>query len=119
MTRAGLSEKLNIYRLYKPKHNGGEYAAVKISKQKGGKNIKMLESRNSYGYGYTGSKEKGFEWLLVYGEKAHQRMKSGYVYKTEEEAIKEGEKFKKQSTYEPYRNGKISAVKAEPIHFKY
>lgn len=50
----------------------------------------MLETRNTYGYGYVGSNEKGFEWLLVYGEKPHQRMKSGYVYKTEEEAIAEG-----------------------------
>ncbi|MDY3997513.1 MAG: hypothetical protein SOY73_00090 [Blautia sp.] len=79
----------------------------------------MLESRNSYGYGYVGSNKKGFEWLLVYGKKAHQKMKSGYVYKTEEEAIEEGKKFQEQSTYEPYRNGKISAVRAEPLHFEY
>ena len=78
-----------------------------------------MESRNSYGYGLVGSNKKGFEWLLVYGKKAHQRMKSGYVYKTEEEAIKEGKKFQRESTYEPYRNGKISAVKAEPLHFEY
>lgn len=79
----------------------------------------MLESRSSYGYGYVGSNEKGYEWLLVYGEKPHQRMKSGYVYRTEEEAIAEGKKFQEKSTYEPYKNGKISAVKAEPLHFEY
>ena len=53
----------------------------------------MLESRNSYGYGYVGSEEKGFEWLLIYGEHYHQRIKSGYVYKTERQALKEGNKF--------------------------
>lgn len=79
----------------------------------------MLESRSSYGYGYIGSNEKGFEWSLVYGEKPHQRMRSGYVYKTEAEAIKEGKKFQKQSTYEPYKNGKISAVRSEQLHFGY
>lgn len=78
-----------------------------------------MESRNYYGYGYVGSNKKGFEWLLVYGNKAHQKMKSGYVYKSEEEAIAEGKKFQEKSTYEPYRNGKISAVKAEPLHFEY
>lgn len=78
-----------------------------------------MESRNYYGYGYVGSDKKGFEWLLVYGSKAHQKMKSGYVYKSEEEAIAEGKKFQEKSTYEPYRNGKISAVKAEPLHFEY
>lgn len=78
-----------------------------------------MESRNYYGYGYVGSDKKGFEWLLVYGNKAHQKMKSGYVYKSEEEAIAEGKKFQEKSTYEPYRNGKISAVKAEPLHFEY
>lgn len=78
-----------------------------------------MESRNSYGYGYIGSNKKGFEWLLVYGKKAHQRMKSGYVYETEEEAIKEGKKFQKQSNHEPYKNGIISAVKAETLHFEY
>lgn len=78
-----------------------------------------MESRNYYGYGYVGSNKKGFEWLLVYGNKAHQKMKSGYVYKSEKEAITEGKKFQEKSTYEPYRNGKISEVKAEPLHFEY
>lgn len=79
----------------------------------------MLESRNSYGGGYVGSSEKGFEWLLVYGSKPHQKMKSGYVYKTKEEALKEGKKFQEESHYEPYKTGKLSAVKAEPLHFEY
>lgn len=78
-----------------------------------------MESRSSYGYGYVGSNEKGYEWLLVYGEKPHQKMKSGYVYKTEEEAIAEGRKFQEKSTYPLYKNGQISAVKAEPLHFEY
>ena len=78
-----------------------------------------MESRNSSGWGLVGSNEKGFEWLLVYGKKTHQKMKSGYVYKTEEEAIKEGKKFQEESTFEPYKTGKISAVKAEPFHFEY
>ena len=34
--QAVLSEKLNIYRLSKPDHTGGEAAAGNISKQKGG-----------------------------------------------------------------------------------
>ena len=79
----------------------------------------MLESRRSYGYGYMGNTKNGFEWLLIYGEKAHERLQSGYVYKTEEEAIREGQKFQKQSTYQPYRQGKIIAVKSEPLHFEY
>lgn len=57
----------------------------------------MLESRNSYGYGYVGNAEKGFEWLLIYGEHFHQRIKSGYVYKTEQQALKEGNKFVKET----------------------
>ena len=78
-----------------------------------------MESRNSYGWGLSGSNEKGFEWLLVYGKKSHEKIKSGYVYKSEKEAIEEGKKYQRKSTYEPYRNGKISAVKAEPLHFEY
>ena len=78
-----------------------------------------MESRNSYRYGYIGSDEKGFEWLLVYGDKAHQRIRSGYVYKPEEKAIKEGTKFQEQSNYEPYKNGKLSAIKATPLQFAY
>jgi len=78
-----------------------------------------MESRNSYGWGCVGSSKKGFEWLLIYGNKAHQKMKSGYVYKTEAEALKEGRKFQEQSSYEPYRAGKLSVVNAEPLHFAY
>lgn len=79
----------------------------------------MLESRRSYGYGCVGNTKNGFEWLLIYGEKAHERMRSGYVYKTEEDAIREGKEFQKQSTCQSYRQGKIIAVKAEPLHFEY
>lgn len=78
-----------------------------------------LENRNSYGYGMVGSNENGFEWLLVYGNKPHEKMKSGYVYKTEQEAIEEGNKFKNNHSCKEYRNGKISAIKAEPLHFEY
>ena len=53
----------------------------------------MLESRSSYGYGYIKKKKKGFEWLLIYGEHYNQRIKSGYVYKTEQQALREGGKF--------------------------
>ena len=78
-----------------------------------------MESRNSYGWGLSGSNEKGFEWMLVYGKKSHEKMKSGYVYKTEKEAIEAGTKFQRESTYELYRNGKISAIEAEQLCFKY
>lgn len=86
----------------------------------------MLESRRSYGYGYVGSTKKGFEWLLIYGEHFHQRMKSGYVYKTEQQALREGNKFlretvKKKWPKDYYDETKLelSAVPAEPLHFEY
>lgn len=86
----------------------------------------MLESRNSYGYGYVGSNEKGFEWLLIYGEHYHQRIKSGYVYKTERQALKEGNKFleetvKKKWPKDYYDETKLnlSAVPSTPLHFGY
>ncbi len=78
-----------------------------------------MESRNSYGWGSVGSNKKGFEWLLVYGRKAHEKMRSGYVYKTEEEALEEGRKYQDESNCEPYKKGKLEAVKAEPLHFAY
>ena len=34
-----------------------------------------MESRNCYGWGLIGSNKKGFEWLLVYGEKAYEKMR--------------------------------------------
>lgn len=54
----------------------------------------MMESRNSYGWGMTGSDKKGFEWELVdeYG-----KLLSGDVYKTADEAIRECRKYCKES----------------------
>ena len=78
-----------------------------------------MESRNSYGWGYIGSSKKGFEWLLIYGNKPHQKMMSGDVYKSEEEALREGRRFQEESDYLPYKTAKLSAVKAEPLHFGY
>lgn len=82
----------------------------------------MLESRNSYGWGYVGSDEKGFEWEWIYGSQYHERMKSGYVYATEEEAIKEGNAFRFR-VFDPINDsrqwGTIQAVKATPKHFEY
>lgn len=85
----------------------------------------MLESRNSYGYGYTGSNKSGFEWLLIYGEHYHQRMKSGYVYKTEQQALKEGRKFVRETVkkwpkdYYDETKLNLSAVPSTPLHFEY
>lgn len=83
----------------------------------------MLESRNSYGWGYVGTDKEGFEWLWVYGEKYHERIRSGYVYKTEDEAMREGEKFRdaalKRNPVYWKGGGVVSAVKAEKKHFEY
>lgn len=86
----------------------------------------MLESRNSYGYGYIGSNKKGFEWLLIYGERYHQRIKSGDVYETEQQALREGNKFleeivKKKWPKDYYDETKLvlSAVPSTPLHFEY
>lgn len=78
-----------------------------------------MESRKSYGWGYVGSNKKGFEWMLKYGDKPHEKMRSGYVYKTEEKALAEGRKFQRNSNYEPYKNGELTAVKATPMRFEY
>ena len=84
----------------------------------------MMESRNSYGWGYVGSNEKGFEWLFQPDEKDPCYMKgnifqgrllSGYVYPTKEKAIREGRKWLRGTS----RSGAIMAVKAEPVHFEY
>lgn len=85
-----------------------------------------MESRNSYGWGLVGSNEKGFEWLFQPNEKDPcymagnvfaGRCKSGYVYPTEEKAIREGKAWLKSTNGQ--RSGTISAVKAEPVHFEY
>ncbi len=86
----------------------------------------MLESRNSYGYGCVGSNQKGFEWLLIYGEHYHQRMMSGYIYKTEQQALREGKKYieetvKKKWPKDYYDETKLqlSAIPSTPLHFGY
>ena len=86
----------------------------------------ILESRNSYGWGFVGSDEKGFEWLFQPDEKDPcymegnlfaGRCRSGYAYRTEAEATREGRKWLKSTNGK--RSGVISAVKAEPLHFEY
>lgn len=86
----------------------------------------MMESRNSYGYGYVGSEKKGFEWLFQPDEKDPcymkgnlfiGRVKSGYVYPTPEKAIREGKEWLRET--KGSRSGVITAVKAEPVHFEY
>ena len=85
----------------------------------------MLESRNSYGWGYVGSDKEGFEWLFQPDEKDPYfeagnmfigRVRSGYVYPTVEKAIREGKAWLKGTTR---RSGTITAVKADPAHFEY
>lgn len=84
----------------------------------------MLESRNSYGWGYVGSNKKGFEWRFqpdekdpgyVKGYPLAGRVSSGEVYPSEEKAIREGKKWMKSVN----RSGIITAVKATPYHFEY
>lgn len=86
----------------------------------------MLESRNSYGWGFVGSDEKGFEWLFQPDEKDPcymegnlfaGRCRSGYVYPTEAKVTREGKAWLKST--EGRRSGTITAVKAEPVHFEY
>ena len=80
-----------------------------------------MESRNSYGWGYIGATKEGFEWLITYDEekRKNQRYRSGYVYDTERQAINAGRNFQKRCTYDPIKNGKLTAIKAEPLHFEY
>lgn len=77
----------------------------------------MMESRNSYGWGMTGSDKKGFEWELVdeYG-----KLQSGYVYKTAAEAVRECKKFCKESKCRgKSENTTIRAIPASPRRFEY
>lgn len=85
----------------------------------------MMESRNSYGWGFVGSDKKGFEWLFQPDEKDpcymkgnlfSGRVKSGDVYPTKEKAISEGKKWLRGASS---RSGAIMAIKAEPVHFEY
>lgn len=94
----------------------------------------MLESRNSYGYGYIGTDQKGFEYSVLFTDQyakenleRHSSMgerwvnkylntcRSGYVYSTDTEAIAEGKKWLKEIC----RCGIVSAVPAEGIKFEY
>ena len=87
----------------------------------------MLESRNSYGGGYVGTHEKGFEWRFRPNVNdpgytdcmAHNCwigvVDSGTVYQSEEEAVREGEKW----MAEVGRSGTVEAIKATPYHFEY
>ena len=86
----------------------------------------MLESRNSYGWGFIGSEANGFEWLFqpdendpcyMQGNIFHGRIKSGYVYPTKEKAIREGKAWLAET--KGRRSGIITAVKAESLHFEY
>lgn len=86
----------------------------------------MLESRNSYGYGYIGSNEKGFEWLLIYGEEYHQSIKSGYVYKTEQLALRKGKEFLEETVKKKWPKDcydetqlNLSVIPSTPLHFEY
>lgn len=77
----------------------------------------MMESRRSYGWGMTGSNEKGFEWELIdeYG-----KLQSGYVYKTEKQAIRECRKYCRESKHRGKSKGTmIRAIPASPRRFEY
>lgn len=78
-----------------------------------------MEAINAYGWGYTGSDRKGFEWLIVYGSYYHERIVSGHVYKTEAEALKAGREFLKKANSERYNSGTLSAIPARPKRFEY
>lgn len=91
----------------------------------------MLESRNSYGWGYTGSNKKGYEWHFTpddndscYKEIVRRggcpsvaTLTSGTVYSTEEKAIREGKKWLRSTNGD--RSGTITAIKAQPLRFEY
>lgn len=91
----------------------------------------MLESRNSYGWGFIGSTKKGFEWHFEPDDKdpcyneivtkggypSAITVNSGTVYSTEEKAIREGKKWLR-STHGS-RSGTITAIKAKQPRFDY
>lgn len=86
----------------------------------------MMESRNSYGWGYTGSIKKGFEWHFQPDERDPCYAEgcpfvgtcvSGEVYPTEEKAIREGKKWLRST--KGGRSGTITAIKARPLRFEY
>lgn len=83
----------------------------------------------SYGWGYVGSNENGFEWLFTPDGKDSAYLpepgtgrcysccccKSGYVFKSEMAAIRAGEKWMKEAG----RSGTVAAIKSEPKHLEY
>lgn len=83
----------------------------------------------STGWGYVGSDKKGFEWEFtpdandpIYSvDPATGKpypfccCQSGYVFKNEAAAVREGKKWMKEAG----RSGIITAVKVEPRHFEY
>ena len=76
----------------------------------------MFEGRmRSTGWGVIGSTKKGFEWLFTPEDKGCFGCRSGYVFKTEAAAIRDGRKWQKETG----RIGTITAVEAEPAHFGY
>lgn len=86
-------------------------------------------SMRSTGWGYIGSDKKGFEWLFTPDENDSSYCvdpstgrcylfccnRSGYVFSSEKEAIKEGKKWMKESK----RSGEITAMKSTPRRFEY
>lgn len=86
-------------------------------------------SMMSTGWGYVGTDERGFEWLFTPDQNDAAyclnpqtgecypfcRCMSGYVFKSEAAAIRDGKKWMKEAG----RSGTITAVKATPRHFEY
>lgn len=72
----------------------------------------MLESRNTYGWGYVGI-NKGYDWEFIPNEYDEgMGCIGGKVYPDAETAIKAGEKWLKRTKDHRYpRHGKIVAVK--------
>lgn len=89
----------------------------------------MMESRNSYGWGYVGTDQRGYEWhfqpdendpCFVEGNYFVGTVGSGEVFTTPEKAIAAGKEWLSSTQGSRHqRSGSISAVKSEPIHFEY
>ena len=84
----------------------------------------MLESRNSYGWGYVGTHQTGYDWHFVPDEKDPcyaegnrwiGTVRGGEVFQHELDAIRAGEKWLVMSG----RSGTIEVIKSEPYHFEY
>lgn len=86
-------------------------------------------SMKSFGWGYVGSDEKGFEWLFTpdVGDPSYLEnpatgkpyscccCRSGDVFKSEAAAVRDGRRWMKKAGY----SGTIEAVKATSRHFEY